>query len=102
MSMDPDTGTEEIAVEVAYGLPDRQSLLKITVPPGTNVAQAIELSGIRENFPAMEVSEVGIFSRKVTLDHVLQEGDRVEIYRPLIASPREMRERRARGKASPD
>lgn len=100
MSMDPDTGTVGIAVEVVYGLPDRQCLLKITVPLGTTVSQAIDISGIREDFPAMEVNEVGIFSRKVTLDHVLQEGDRVEIYRPLIASPREMREKRARGKTS--
>ncbi|MFC1689934.1 RnfH family protein [Pseudomonadota bacterium] len=95
MSTDPDGQREGITVEVVYGLPERQSLLKLTVPGKTTVMQAIDLSGIRDLFPEMEITQVGIFSRKVTLDHVLEDGDRVEIYRPLIASPQEMRKKRA-------
>ena len=97
MSMESDDSVTGIVVEVCYALPDRQSLVELVVPPGTTAAEAIERSGIREHLPGMEVSNVGIFSRKVSLEHVLQAGDRVEIYRPLIASPREMRQKRARG-----
>mgnify|MGYP001826870414 CR=1 FL=1 len=87
-------------VEVAYATPARQAIVRIEVPVGCTVAQAIDLSGIREKFPDMKVNqdEVGIFSRKVPLEQVLQEGDRVEIYRPLIADPKEAR--RARANAS--
>jgi putative ubiquitin-RnfH superfamily antitoxin RatB of RatAB toxin-antitoxin module len=84
-------------IEVAYATPVKQILLKIEVPVVCTVAEAIELSGIREEFPDMELDPkaVGIFSRKVSLDHKLREGDRVEIYRPLIADPKEMRKQRA-------
>ncbi|MDH3789102.1 MAG: RnfH family protein [Xanthomonadales bacterium] len=95
MSTDPDRGSDEIGIEVAYALPDRQSLLKLAVRRGTTVIDAIEQSGIRKLFPGMEISEVGIFSRKVAFDHELEDGDRIEIYRPLIASPQEMRKKRA-------
>jgi putative ubiquitin-RnfH superfamily antitoxin RatB of RatAB toxin-antitoxin module len=94
MASDGDSGT--IAVEVAYALPERQSLVKLDVQQGTTVGQAIEQSGIREEYPSMEISEVGIFSKKATLDQPLRDGDRVEIYRPLVANPREMRKKRAR------
>ena len=81
-----------LPVEVVYATPGRQSLLKLSVPHGTTAAQAIEKSGIREQFPEIEPDPViGIFSRKVALDHVLSAGDRVEIYRPLRADPREAR-----------
>jgi putative ubiquitin-RnfH superfamily antitoxin RatB of RatAB toxin-antitoxin module len=102
MSSVSDAGVLAIMIEVVYALPERQSLVEVTVPQGTTVSQAIDLSGLREEFPAMEVSEVGIFSRKVSLDHELREGDRVEIYRPLIASPNEMRRKRALGETSTD
>ncbi len=88
-------------IEVAYATPTRQALLQIRVPEGCTVEQAIELSGIREMFPGIEIDPgaVGIFSRKVSMDQVLRNGDRVEIYRPLIADPKEMRKQRAaRGK----
>ena len=84
-------------VEVAYATPQRQLLLTVSVQPGCTVEQAIELSGIREEFPGMAIDPgaVGIFSRKVSLSHVLRAGDRVEIYRPLIADPKEVRRQRA-------
>ena len=100
MESDRDPGT--ITVEVAYALPERQSLIKLDVQRGTTVGQAIDQSGLREEYPSMEISEVGIFSKKTTLDQTLRNGDRVEIYRPLIATPREMRKKRARGEKAAD
>ena len=86
-----------ISIEVVHARPERQVLLQLDVPVGTTVSEAIERSGIRESFPDLEVEEggVGVFSAKVPLNHVLREGDRVEIYRPLIADPKESRRRRA-------
>jgi len=84
-------------IEVTYATPEKQALIRIQVPSGCTVAAAIELSGIRKQFPDMEINPLalGVFSRKVTPDHVLRDGDRVEIYRPLIADPKEMRKQRA-------
>ena len=87
----------KVPVEVAYATPERQLIVRIEVPRGSTVAEAIEQSAIREQFPGLVVApdRVGIFSRKVALDHVLRSGDRVEIYRPLIADPKESRRKRA-------
>lgn len=84
-------------VEVAYATPEKQVLIRVEAPPGCTVAEAIELSGVRTVFPGIEInpSALGIFSRKVPPDHPLREGDRVEIYRPLLADPKEMRKQRA-------
>ena len=92
-----------IEVEVAYATPARQVVMKIRVPGGCTLEGAIERSGIREEFPDMliDVSAVGIFGRRTPLGQELQEGDRVEIYRPLIADPREARRRRALEKKNP-
>ncbi len=86
-----------ISVEVAYATPEKQRIVKLEVAAGCTVGEAIERSRIRDEFPGLEVNPaaVGIFSRKVTLDHRLRDGDRVEIYRPLIADPKESRRRRA-------
>jgi putative ubiquitin-RnfH superfamily antitoxin RatB of RatAB toxin-antitoxin module len=91
-------------IEVAYATPDKQILLSMDVPVSCTVAEAISLSGIREEFPDMELDPkaVGIFSRKVSMDHELKEGDRVEIYRPLLADPKEMRKQRARADSAVD
>ena len=95
--MEAEHGTGTISVEVAYATAERQLILALEVVAGSSVAEAIEQSGIRDEFPGMEINPaaVGIFSRKVGMDHVLREGDRVEIYRPLIADPKESRRRRA-------
>jgi len=86
-----------IEIEVCYGLRDRQTLQKLTVPAGTTIEQAIELSEINSQFPDLNLKagQVGIFSQKKPLDTVLRAGDRVEIYRPLIADPKEVRRQRA-------
>jgi putative ubiquitin-RnfH superfamily antitoxin RatB of RatAB toxin-antitoxin module len=92
---------ETIRVEVVYALPERQVLLAVDVPAGTTLMQAIERSGIRDAFDDMEVdpARLGVFGRKQPPDHVLREGDRVEIYRPLIADPKEVRRARAKQRA---
>jgi len=90
-----------ITVEVVYALPDTQLLVELKAVPGTTARQAIEQSGILRRFPGIDFTgqKIGIFSKIVRPDAVLREGDRVEIYRPLIADPKEVRRRRARQKA---
>ena len=89
-----------LEIEVVYALPTRQSVKAVRVQVGTTVHQAIQASGIEDNFPQIDLSQdsVGIFSQKVELDHVLNDGDRVEIYRPLQVSPKEARRLRAKKK----
>ena len=88
---------DEILVEIAYALPEEQVIVSIKVPTIFNVQQAIEKSGIQKKFPNIDLSKnkVGIFGKKTTLDHTLNDRDRIEIYRPLILDPKEMRRKRA-------
>jgi hypothetical protein len=88
---------EQVAVEVAFALPERQSLLSLSVPAGSTVQQVIEISGILTSYPEikLDVNKVGIWSRTVKLDELVKNGDRIEIYRALIADPKDMRRRRA-------
>ena len=88
---------EEIMVEVAYALPEEQVIISIKVPTKCNVKQAIKKSGIQKKFPNIDLSKnkVGIFGKKTTLNHPLKNRDRIEIYRPLILDPKEMRRKRA-------
>ena len=87
----------EILIEIAYALPEEQVIISIKVPTIFNVQQAIEKSGIQKKFPSIDLSKnkVGIFGKKTTLDHTLNDRDRIEIYRPLILDPKEMRRKRA-------
>jgi putative ubiquitin-RnfH superfamily antitoxin RatB of RatAB toxin-antitoxin module len=87
----------EILVEVAYALPEEQVIISIKVPTNFDVKQAIEKSGIQKKFSSIDLSKnkVGIFGKKTTLDHRLIDRDRIEIYRPLILDPKEMRRKRA-------
>jgi putative ubiquitin-RnfH superfamily antitoxin RatB of RatAB toxin-antitoxin module len=89
--------SEMFDIEVVYALPNRQVLLSLPVPAGSTLEECIKLSGITTHFPEIIVSEakVGIFSRPEKLSTVVKAGDRIEIYRPLIADPREMRKLRA-------
>lgn len=87
----------KIVVEVAYALPQKQYLQRVTLEEGTTVEQAILASGIltlRDDIDLAK-NKVGIYSRPVKLQDVVQDGDRVEIYRPLIADPKELRRQRA-------
>jgi len=89
--------TSRLRIEVACAEPDHQELLALRVPPGTSVAAAIEASGIAARFPGADLRHrpVGIWGRPVAREQVLGDGDRVEIYRPLRADPREARRRLA-------
>jgi putative ubiquitin-RnfH superfamily antitoxin RatB of RatAB toxin-antitoxin module len=91
-----------IRVEVAYAKPEEQALIALEVEEGATVRQAIERSGVLRQFPEIDLDQqrVGIFGKIAAPDQALQNGDRVEIYRPLIADPKEARKRRAaEGKA---
>lgn len=89
--------SDMITVEVAFALPERQALLTLEVASDTCVEQIIRQSGILQQFPQINLSEqkVGIWSRPVKLSDTAKEGDRIEIYRPLIADPKDLRRRRA-------
>lgn len=91
------SATETINVEVAYALPEKQLIMPVNVDAGTTVGAAIVQSGIMMEFPELDIehSKVGIFGKVATMETVLQPGDRVEIYRPLIADPKEVRRKRA-------
>jgi putative ubiquitin-RnfH superfamily antitoxin RatB of RatAB toxin-antitoxin module len=88
---------EQMRVEVAYARADEQVLLEVQVAAGTTVEGAIEASGILQRFPEIDLTaqKVGVYGKLARLDTVLREGDRVEIYRPLIADPKEVRKKRA-------
>ncbi len=97
------SAVETINVEVAYALPEKQVIVPMNVELGTTIGGAIVQSGIMLEFPELDVehSEVGIFSKAAAMTTVLADGDRVEIYRPLIADPKEVRRKRAaEGKAT--
>lgn len=87
----------EIMVEVAYALPRQQMIVPVTVREGTTAQAAIEASGIMAKFPeiSLESNKIGIFGKLCKLDTVLRHLDRIEIYRPLIADPKEVRRQRA-------
>lgn len=93
---------EQIQVEVAYAREHAQALLRVKGAQGLCVSDAIERSGILERFSEIDLSvnKVGIFGKTVRLDQALQDGDRVEIYAPLIADPKQARKDRAAGGAA--
>ncbi|MGD2007568.1 MAG: RnfH family protein [Cellvibrionales bacterium] len=87
-----------IKVEVAYALPEKQLIRALEVPTGTTALEAVTLSGIEEAFDELTIndsSRLGIFGKAVKSDHVLTAGERVEIYRPLLIDPKEVRKKRA-------
>jgi putative ubiquitin-RnfH superfamily antitoxin RatB of RatAB toxin-antitoxin module len=89
--------TNKIKIETVYALPHQQILLKYEVQVGSTIADALKLSGLLEKFPEIDLvkGKFGIFSKLSKLDTVLREQDRIEIYRPLIADPKEVRRKRA-------
>ena len=86
----------QIDVEVAYARGDSQQILNLWVTPGTTFEQAVEQSGILQMFPEIDLSvnKVGVFGKLAKKTAELKAGDRVEIYRPLIADPKEVRRKR--------
>ena len=90
-----------IEVEVAWAEPSQQVLRKISVAPGTTLHQVVEMSGLCADFPeaAKRRLDLGVFGRRMDPDTPVRPGDRVEIYRPLIADPKESRRSRARAQS---
>ena len=86
-----------IQVEVVYALHDRQKVVSVQLPGGASVREAIERSGLLQEFPEIDLlkNKLGIWNKLAKLDAALRDKDRVEIYRPLIADPKEVRRQRA-------
>ena len=84
-------------VGVVYATPARQSWLTVDVPEGTTVGQAIERSGILTQYPSIDLAaqKVGIFGKVTALETVVEEGARIEIYRPMTADPKTVKRRPA-------
>jgi len=95
------TAPAEIDVEVACATPSEQRLLRLRVGVGTTAAQAVQRSGMLEVFTELAAVplRLGIFGREVAGDQLLRDGDRVEIYRPLTANPKQARRRRVRARS---
>ena len=92
----------QITVEIAYAKPGEQLLEQLRVPADSTIESIIRQSGVLERFPEIDlaVNKVGVFGKVAKLDATLVDGDRIEIYRPLIADPKEARKKRAaEGKA---
>ncbi len=90
--------SSKIKIEVSYALPDEQEIVALNAELGITVMQAIQSSGLLEKYADIELikqNKIGIFGKLIKPTQVLREGDRVEIYRPLIADPKEVRRRRA-------
>jgi len=89
---------DSIQVQVVYALPDRQAVVDLSLPAGATVSEAIERSELLRRFPDIDLSRqrIGIFSRLVSADTELKDGDRVEIYRVLTRDPKEARRELAR------
>ena len=89
---------DSIRVEVAYALPERQEIVQLEVAEGTTALEAASLSGLCERFPGLTIdrhTQLGVFGTVVSSTRLLRDGERVEIYRPLIADPKDARRARA-------
>ena len=89
--------SETISVEVVYPLPQKQEIFTVRLAAGATVRQAIEASGVLQKYPEIDLAKnkLGVFAKLAKPDAVLRDKDRVEIYRPLIADPKEVRKQRA-------
>lgn len=89
--------SENLTIEVVYALPAKQPLVTLSLPVGSTLRQAIEASGLLQKYPEIDLAKnkVGVFAKLSKPDALLHDRDRVEIYRPLIADPKEVRKQRA-------
>lgn len=95
-------GPERVAVQVVYATPAEQVRIPLQVGSGTSVREAIEISGLLDRFPDIDLAadRVGIYGRLCALEDVVREGDRIEVYRPLRVDPKEARRLRATARAA--
>ena len=90
--------SDSINVVVCYALRDHQEIVQLRLPEGSTVQRAVEASGLLQKHPEIDLAKgnkLGVFAKLVKADTVLRDKDRVEIYRPLIADPKEVRRKRA-------
>jgi putative ubiquitin-RnfH superfamily antitoxin RatB of RatAB toxin-antitoxin module len=99
----PEQNDDTLQIWVSYATAQDEFVQPMRVVPGVTVGQAIEGSGVLSRFPEINLvtQPVGIYGKKKTLDTVLRERDRIEIYRPLVADPKDSRRKRAAKKAGP-
>lgn len=92
--------SNKIKVEVAYAAPDRQCILVVELEQGSTIEAAIKGSTILSEFPEinLEKQKIGVFGKLRQLDEVVNDGDRVEIYRPLVIDPKEARRAKAKNR----
>jgi len=92
-----------LSIEVAYALPERQVLITVHMPPGSSAAAAITASGVLAMFPEIDLAlnRIGIFSQPCSPEQLLADGDRVEIYRPLLADPKDARRQKVAERKRP-
>ena len=95
--MEAEPGAELLHVTLCYATPDIDMLHALSVPPGTTIGEAIAASRTLAGLPEIDLAThpVGIYGKKKPLDTVLREHDRIELYRPLVADPKDSRRRRA-------
>ncbi len=88
---------DKTLIEVAYATPEKQVILECRIDRGMAARDAVRLSGIDQHFPEIDLDncDIGVFGKAIAADYELQDGDRIEIYRPLIADPKEIRRQRA-------
>jgi putative ubiquitin-RnfH superfamily antitoxin RatB of RatAB toxin-antitoxin module len=88
---------EMLNIEVCYALADKQELVRVRLPEGATLGQALEASGLLAKYPEIDLkkNKFGIYAKLSKVDASLRDHDRVEIYRPLIADPKEVRKQRA-------
>jgi putative ubiquitin-RnfH superfamily antitoxin RatB of RatAB toxin-antitoxin module len=88
---------EMLTIEVIYALPAKQQIITLKLPPGSTVRQAIDASGLLQKHPEIDLAKnkIGVFAKLSKPEALLRDHDRVEIYRPLIADPKEVRKQRA-------
>ena len=88
---------DQLSIEVVYALPQKQEMFTVKLPEGATVRQAIEACGVLQKYPEIDLAKnkLGVFAKLAKPDALLRNRDRVEIYRPLIADPKELRRPRA-------
>jgi len=86
-----------LSIEVVYALPQKQEMFTVKLPEGATVREAVEACGVLQKYPEIDLTKnkVGVFPKLIKPDAPLRNRDRVEIYRPLIADPKEVRKQRA-------
>ena len=89
--------SETLLIELAYATPERQLILECEVENGSSARDIVRQSSIQQHFPEIDLEQcdIGVWGKKVADDYQPEEGDRIEVYRPLIADPKEVRRQRA-------